>query len=279
MRFLLTSLALATTLATTAPAQTLDRIRETGQFNIGIRADAIPLSYFNTEGQPAGYSVLICDRIAQSLANHLEIDNLNATYIAVDTKDRFDKIASGEIDILCGAATITLERREEVDFSVPTYVDGTALMLPKDGGENLSDLAGKKVGMRGATTTERAVRASFEQAGIEAEMVPFVSHQAGFRAMAEGEIDAYFADQSIMLVNFAGGKMQDGFKMSDQILTIEKHGLALTRGDTDFRLFVDRVIAELYEDGSMAEFFETTLPGIEPGAALQALHVIAPTMP
>ncbi|MFA3917807.1 amino acid ABC transporter substrate-binding protein [Ruegeria hyattellae] len=279
MRFLLTSFALATTFATAAPAQTLDRVRETGQFNIGFRADAVPLSYINAEEQPAGYSVLICDRIAQSLANELELDNLNATYIAVDTKDRFDRIASGEIDILCGAATITLERREKVDFSVPTYVDGTALLLPKDGGENLSDLAGKKVGMRGATTTERAVRASFEQAGIEAEMVPFVSHQAGFKAMGDGEIDAYFADQSIMLVNFAGGEMQDKFKMSDQILTIEKHGLALTRGDADFRLFVDRVIAGLYEDGSMEQFFETTLPGIEPGAALQALHIIAPTMP
>ncbi|MEX0349899.1 MAG: amino acid ABC transporter substrate-binding protein [Paracoccaceae bacterium] len=279
MRFLFTGLALATTLATSAPSQTLDRIRETGQFNIGFRADAVPLSYINKEEQPAGYSVLICDRIAQSLANELELDNLNATFVAVDTKDRFDKIASGEIDILCGAATITLERREEVDFSIPTYVDGTALMLPKDGGENLTDLAGKKVGMRGATTTEAAVQVSFEQAGIEAEMVPFVSHQAGFKAMADGEIDAYFADQSIMLVNFVSGKMQDDFKMSDQILTIEKHGLALTRGDTDFRLFVDRVISALYENGTMAEFFETALPGVEPGAALKALHVIAPTQP
>ncbi|MDP5215899.1 amino acid ABC transporter substrate-binding protein [Ruegeria sp. 2205SS24-7] len=279
MRFLLTSFALATTLATAAPAQTLDRIRESGQFNIGFRADAVPLSYINTEEQPAGYSVLICDRIAQSLANELEFDNLNATFVAVDTKDRFDKIASGEIDILCGAATITLERRAQVDFSIPTYVDGTALLLPKEGGENLSDLAGKKVGMRGATTTEIAVHNSFEQAGIEAEMVPFLSHQAGFKAMADGEIDAYFADQSIMLVSFAGGKMQDGFKMSDQILTIEKHGLALTRGDAEFRLFVDRVISGLYEDGSMEEFFEATLPGIEPGGALQALHIIAPTLP
>lgn len=279
MRLFLTSLALTSILITSATGQTLDRIRETSQFNIGIRADAVPLSYINDNNQPAGYSVLICDRIAQSLADALNLEDLTANFVAVDTKDRFDKVASGEIDILCGAASITLRRREKVDFSIPTYVDGTALLLPKDGGENLTDLAGKKIGIRSGTTTEIAVTNTLKQQGIEVEMVPFVAHQAGFKAMVDGEIDAYFADQTIMMVNFAARKLQDQFKMSDQILTVEKHGLALARGDAEFRLFVDRVISGLYEDGAMEEFFVKTLPGVEPGRAIRALHVIAPTSP
>ncbi len=260
-------------------AQTLDRIRQTQQINIGFRADAVPLSYLNDEQKPAGYSVLICDQVVQAIATELNLENLNASFLTVDTSDRFDRIASGDIDILCGAASITLSRREIVDFSIPTYVDGTSLLLPKDAGENLSDLAGKKVGLRGKTTTENAVRNSLAQAGIEAQIVPFADHKAGFQAMAASEIDAYFADQTILLINFAAGGLQDRFKMSDQILTLEKHGLAIARGDDEFRLLVDRILSRMYADGTMEELFKKMLPGIEPGRALQALHLIAPTLP
>lgn len=279
MRHLFTAIIATVLMAGSSQAQTLERIQQTKQINIGFRADAVPLSYVNDSGKPAGYSVLICDHLAQAIATELNLEDLNATFLTVDTSDRFDRVASGEIDILCGAASITLTRREKVDFSIPTYVDGTSLLLPKDAGENLSDLVGKKIGLRGQTTTETAVQNSLQQAGIEAQIVPFVDHKAGFQAMAAGEIDAYFADQTILLINFAAGGLQEKFKMSDQILTLEKHGLAIARGDGDFRLLVDRVLSRMYADGTMEELFKKTLPGIEPGRALQALHLIAPTLP
>lgn len=272
---LIVTLVLAPPLA----AQTLDRIRDTGQMNIGFRSDAAPLSYVGPDGKPAGYSPLICDRIAQAVAGELGLETLNATFLPVGAKDRFDKVAAGEVDLHCGAATITLTRRETVSFSIPTYIDGTALVLPADASETLSDLAGKKVGMRSGTTTEQAVRNSFAAAGIDAEMVPFVNHQDGIRAMIGGEIDAYFADQSILMANFVAADMAGRFKMNDQILTLEKHGLAMARGDEDFRLFVDRVLSDMYADGTMRAIFEKALPGVSPGQALEALYLVAPTLP
>ncbi|MEM7320621.1 MAG: amino acid ABC transporter substrate-binding protein [Pseudomonadota bacterium] len=277
LRFIVAATALI--VSGTVSAQTLDRIKETGQLNIGFRTDAAPLSYVNAQGLPAGYSPLICDRIAQKIANELKMKDLNATFVAVGAKDRFDKVASGDIDLHCGAATITMARREIVDFSIPTYVDGTSLLLPKDAGENLSDLTGKKVGMRNGTTTQQAVENSFKSAGIDSELIRFNDHQAGFQAMIDGEIDAYFADQSILLVNFVAGGMSDRFKMTDQILTIEKHGLAIARGDTEFRHLIDSVISGLYRDGSMRAFFDKALPGVQPGPALEALYIVGPTLP
>ncbi|GGH26273.1 amino acid ABC transporter substrate-binding protein, PAAT family [Cribrihabitans marinus] len=277
MRKTLLALA-ATLLACGASAQTLDRIKQTGAVNFGIRPDAAPLSFVGADGQPDGYTPAICDRIAQALADVLEIEELTANFISVSADERFDKVASGELDLLCGAATITLPRREIVDFSVPVYVDGASLVVPRDAGENLSDLAGKRVGFRSGTTTEEAVRNSFENAGIEAELIPFQAHPAGFQAMIDGALDAYFADQSILLVNFVSAQMSEEFKMSDQILTVEKQGLAMARGDTEFRLFVDTVLSELYADGTMREIFREALPGIRPGPALEAMYLIAPTL-
>ncbi len=60
---------------------------------------------------------------------------------------------------------------------------------------------------------------------------------------------------------------------------MEKHGLALPRGDTDFRLAVDRAVSELYHSGKIVEFFKTAFPGATPGLALQALFLLGPDIP
>lgn len=279
MRLFSTVLTIATLLSASAFAQTLDRIKETKQLNIGFRTDAAPLSFIDNSNNPAGYTPLICDRIAQAIADKLQLENMNASFIPVETKTRFEKVASGEIDMLCGAATITLSRRELVDFSVPIYVDGTSVMLPQAAGNSLADLNGKKVGFRSATTTAEAVVNSFESAGLEAEMIRFDNHPAGFQALQNGELDAYFADQSILLVNYIAGNMQERFKVMDKILTIEKQGIALPRGDSEFRLLVDTVISELYASGTIRQLFSQAMPGVEPGAAMNAMYVMSPTLP
>ncbi len=268
----------AALLASGVAAQTIDRIKENGEIRFGFRTDAAPLSFVDDQGRPAGYSPLICDQIARAVADELQIEGLNAQFVPVEPNNRFDMVAEGKVDLLCGAATITLKRREKVDFSIPTYVDGASVLLPNESGTDLKSLTGKKVGMRSGTTTEEAVYNSFGSAGIEVSLVRFASHPDGINALRSGEIDAYFADQSILLVNYIAAGMAGEFKLSQEILTIEKHGLAMARGDSEFRLMIDGILSQMYADGKMEQIFSSTLPGVEPGAALRALYVIAPTL-
>ena len=65
-------------------AQTLERIKQTGELKLGFRTDASPLSYVDENGQPAGYSPLLCTGIAQAIANQLKMSDLLATFHAVD---------------------------------------------------------------------------------------------------------------------------------------------------------------------------------------------------
>lgn len=278
MRHIATFAILAASLAFPAHAQTLERIKETGELNLGYRVDAAPLSFQTPDGNPAGYAPSICAAVAQTITNVLEMDNLEAQFVPVGTKDRFEKVASGEIDLLCGAATITLDRREIVDFSDPIYVDGVSILQHKDAPDTFSDLAGKKLGVRGATSTQEALENSLSNAKMDAEIVRFESHDAGMKAMENKEIDAYFADQSILARLFMQSPSGKDFKMSGEILTVEKQGLALARGDSDFRLVVDAALSDLYASGQMRAIFEAAVPGAEPGMALQAMYVIAPTL-
>ncbi|MFT7596694.1 MAG: polar amino acid transport system substrate-binding protein [Paracoccaceae bacterium] len=266
-------------LALPVSAQTLERVRATGELKLGFRADAAPLSFLDQNGKPAGYSPLVCSGVAQAIANKLQITDLVATFHAVDATDRFDKVASGEIDLLCGAATITQKRREIVDFSVPIYVDGTAVMLPKDADTDLTKLAGKKVGVRSGTTTQEALGNTLAGDNITADVIRFADHRAGMAALKNGEISAYFADQSILFFLLHSSDAAQSFKVTGEIMTIEKQGLAMARGDADFRLLVDSAISELFENGTMEDLFGRALPGAEPGAAIRAMHLMSPTIP
>ncbi|MCB1351237.1 MAG: amino acid ABC transporter substrate-binding protein [Rhodobacteraceae bacterium] len=262
-----------------ASAQTLDHIRETGEIRLGIRSDAAPLSYVDAEGRPSGYTPTVCAHVAELIAIDLELENLNANFVPVEAEDRFEKVANGDIDLLCGAATITIERRETVDFSIPTFVDGAAVLLPVGSGTDFSALVSKKVGVRAGTTTEEILANSLEAAGVQAEIVAFDTHDAGLAGLENGEISAYFGDQSILYELFHKSDLSENFTMSDNTLTIEKQGLALRRGDADFRLVVDRALSQLYASGTMREIFQGAFPGATPGLALKALYLIAPDLP
>jgi polar amino acid transport system substrate-binding protein/glutamate/aspartate transport system substrate-binding protein len=272
-------LALGASCLPAAAAGVLDRIKESGTVHFGYREDAAPLSYLDENNKPAGYSVLICDAVAVTLATQLGTEPLKIEWLPVTTTDRFEAVASGKIDLLCGAATITLTRRETVDFSLPTFVDGAAVLLPRDADPEFDALAGKNIGVRSGTSTEEVLRNTIEAKGMQATVVTFEAHDAALAALEAGEIDAYFGDQSILFGLFFASDLSESLVVSENTLTVEKHGLALPRGDTDFRLSVDRAVSELYHSGKIVEFFRTAFPGATPGLALQALFLLGPEMP
>ncbi len=276
-----TALATLALVIVTAPlaAQTLDRIRELGEIRLGVREDAAPMSFIDDDGAAKGYSVDVCNRVTALLAPALGVDEITPVYVTVTSEERFDAVANGEIDLLCGAATVTLDRREIVDFSLPIFIDGAAVLIPRGGDPNFSALSGSKIGVRAGTTTETVLDNSIAAAGMEAEVVRFDDHEAGLAAIEAGEIDAYFGDQSILFGLLFSSANPESLSISDNTLTVEKQALALARGDSDFRLAVDRAISELYLGGAMAEVFKTNLPGATPGRALEALFLIAPDLP
>lgn len=277
MRFSTLGLIAAILLPSALPAQTLERIKETGEIVFGFRTDAAPLSYL-ADNQPQGYTPTLCFQLAEKIGEQLELEEMNVLFEPVDTENRFDKVASGEIDLLCGAASITLKRREMVDFSDPVYVDGTTVAVKAGGPQSLPALAGQKVGVRSGTTTLEALTNTLVAQKIDAEVVQFADHPSGLAALEGGAVSAYFADQSILMNMVLAKENPKDFQVLPQIMTVEKHGLALARGDTEFRLAVDRGLAALYRDGVVREIFNQSVPGAEPGFAFEAMLLIAPTL-
>jgi polar amino acid transport system substrate-binding protein/glutamate/aspartate transport system substrate-binding protein len=261
--------------APASAAGTLDKLRKTGVLTMGYREDAIPFSYKSDIGEAVGYTVDLCRTIASRLKADLGLGKLSIDYVPVTTEDRFKAVKDGRIDILCGATTATLSRRELVDFSLPTFISGASVLLRADGPEGMKALGGHKVGVRGSTTTEEALRNTLTKLSVDAEVVTVSDHQDGLQRLEKGEISAYFGDRAILIFLAAKSKARGNLRLSDQHFTVEPYALALPRGDHDFRLAVDRTLSRVYRSGAIETLFTSTFgKAAQPTGLLQALYVI-----
>jgi polar amino acid transport system substrate-binding protein/glutamate/aspartate transport system substrate-binding protein len=258
-----------------ADAGTLDRMRQDKMFRIAFRADAPPFSFTDSIGEPAGFMVDLCRSVAKHIADDLKIPDLKVDYVLVTAANRFDAIATGKADLLCEPTSETLSRREQVDFSITTFIDGASLIVAGDGPTDFRALAGKKVGVLAGTTTEKSLRDTLAAAGIAAEVVPAKTHDEGLAMLDKGAIVAYFADRAIL--SYLASKSGDSsrLRIADNYFSIEPYALALAHGDEDFRLAVDRALSHIYRSGEITAVFAHTFGQIQPSDTLKALYLVA----
>ena len=266
-------IGLGTTLAGGASAATLGRFGQDKTIRIAYRGDAPPFSYKDKVGEPVGFMVDLCREVAKKLADQMHLTSLNVIYVPVTAADRFEAIQQQKADLLCEPTSATLARRELVDFSIPTFVDGASLMIRADGPHDLKAMSGKKIGVLAGTTTEQGLRDTVKAAGISADVIPANSHAEGLSMLDDGKISAYFGDRSILVSLMRDSKAPGKLALAENYLSVEPYALGLLHGDDDFRLAVDRALSHIYRSGEIAAIFERTF-GAKPGQVLKTLYLI-----
>jgi ABC-type amino acid transport substrate-binding protein len=259
-----------------ASAGTLDKLRQDKTLRIAYREDAPPFSFKDSKGEPAGFMLDLCRSVSKDLAKQLGLGELSISYVSVTAANRFDAIEKGQADLLCEPTTATLTRREHVDFTIPTYVDGASLLVLGDGPSDLLALAGKKIGVLGGTTTEQELRNSLAAAKVSADVVSAKTHEEGVATLIAGETAAYFGDRAILMFSAARSSAPDKLRVANNYLTIEPYALALPRGDDDFRLATDRALSRIYRSGEIAQIFARSFgANAAPSDALKTLYLVS----
>ncbi len=257
------------------PEGTLEKIARTGEFVIGYRTDASPLSYENADGDPSGYSVDLCRRIAAGVKAHLSEVDIETKFVSVSSDERISAVISGKIDIECGSTTITLSRQEQVDFTIPTFVTGASVLsLAESGIQGMSDLSGKKVGAVKDTTTVELLRENLRQNLIDADVVIVGSREEAMNRLNRGDIDAYASDQIVLIGQIIEATNPKRYSLLDETFSYEPYGLVVRRNDADFRLVANKAITQIYRSGQHIQIFNKWIGriGIRPPPVLVAMY-------
>jgi len=197
-----------------------------GKLHITIGSDATwpPMEMVDENKEIVGFDIDLMNAAAE--AGGFTVEFKNTAWDGI-----FAGLAAGEYDAVMSSVTITEERKETMDFSVPYINAGQILVVPSEtsGVTTLTDLKGKAVGAQIGTT------GSFEIEKVEGvELKTYDEIGLAFEDMANGRIDALVADTPVA-ADFAlmNPNYKDKFKIVGKPFTDEFYGVAVKKGNKE----------------------------------------------
>nr|ACF09931.1 periplasmic substrate binding protein [uncultured marine group III euryarchaeote KM3-28-E8] len=125
------------------------------------------------------------------------------------SQDRFEKLASGEIDVLIRTTTWTTSRDAELnaDFAGMNFYDGQGILIREDAfpaanaNNSVSGLDGATICVGTGTTTEGNLQDYFTSHGIAFTAEPVGDAAEATQKFIDGACDAFTGDMSAMVVD------------------------------------------------------------------------------
>ena len=203
-----------------------DEILQRGVLKVGINTDAKPFGFFDKNWKVQGYDADLAHNIAKYILKNPEA----VEFTPVTPANRMLMVSTGEVDIVIATMTITPQREEIIDFSVPYDYAGQALLVRSNSKiTSIADLAGQNVGVVFGTTAEKNMMTLAPTATI----IGFRNYHVAYEALKNGKIDALTSDDTI-LSTFA---FEDkSVKLLPKRYTREPYGVAIRKGEGTAKL-------------------------------------------
>jgi glutamate/aspartate transport system substrate-binding protein len=248
---------------------TLQNIYDSGVIRVGHRENSPPFAFLDARGRPIGYSLDICEVVVEEIAERVH-RQVRVEYVPVTPANRFERVASGAVDLECGSTTANTERRSVVDFSPTMFVTGTKLLVKRGSGiRSLRDLQGKTVVLTTGTVHAEAVPKIAQRQKLAIRFVFANDHDASFQTLASGAADAFANDDVQLYGTIAARDAADGYRVVGDFLTYADYALMFRRDDGDFAEVVREAFDRMARSGEIRaiyrKWFERPLPS---GASL-----------
>lgn len=237
---------------------TLDRIKETGVFNLGVREATFPYGYLDENNKYVGFSTEIAMKIYEALEKELKM-KIKLNYVVVTGRTRIPLLLNKRIDLEAGATVITIGRSKVVDFSVPFFTTSTMVIVPVDSPiGKLEDLAGKRVGIPAGGLEERMYRSFNESGRIKPEVktIGYEDHPEGFQALVAGALDAYSSDGPILYAMRRKAAHPEKWRIFDPMANVFLQAFPMRENSSRFKDIVDNTIVMMFESGDWQKVFE-----------------------
>ncbi len=176
-----------------ATAQTLKKVKDRGSLICGVSQGLPGFSTPDDKGNWTGLDVDYCRAIAAAIFN----DPAKVKFSPLSTKDRFEALKSGEIDVLSRNSTWTLSRDALYNFVGVNYYDGQGFMVRKALKVNSAlELNGASICVQTGTTTELNLGDYFRSNSMRHEVIAFSTADETIKAYEAGRCDAFTTDVS-----------------------------------------------------------------------------------
>jgi len=264
------------TAAQPASAGTLDRVRATGRLVLGYYTQTQPMSYRDPSGNAAGYSVMLCQKVADEVKAELGLPKLAVEWVPLTPATGMQTVQQGKIDLLCGADAASLKNRANVSFSLPVFPGGISALLRADAPKALQNVLEERPApyrpiwraspfspIQHKTLSVVAGTSAVDWAKERASKLRIIgthdtvdSYDTGVAKVAKGDSDVLFGDRAALLAQAKRSADASKLRVLSRHYTYEPLALALARNDDNFRLVVDRALSRFYASPKFGEAYK-----------------------
>ena len=214
----------------------------------GIDADYPPFAYIDEKGNPAGFDVECLNWITQEMG--FEVKHQPTAWDGI-----VSSLLAKKIDMVYSGMSITPERLEKVDFSIPYWEINQALCVREDSDLNIiAALSGSKytVGTQRGCTAAEWIEEHLVKTGIlpKDNLKLYEGFSLAVKDLVNGRIDSAMMDD--VMVEDAIRKGQP-VKIVGIIKTGEEYGVAVRKEDKELKALLDEGIAKLKKSAKWDE--------------------------
>lgn len=200
-------------------------------------ADFPPYEYYEND-EIVGIDVDIMNAVCEIIGMELEPQDMS-----------FDSVIgaaqTGKTDIAMSGITITEDRKNMVDFTIP-YTSTAQSIIVVSGGEisKKADLEGKKIGVQINTTGDTQVTEEFGDDAVDR----FQNGALAVESLKNGKVDCVVIDGEVAkaLVD-----ANEGLEIIADAYSIEEYAIALKKGNTELLDKINAALEQLLADGTI----------------------------
>ncbi len=209
---------------------------------------------FVYEGEIVGVDIKIMQAVAEKLGKKLVVEDVNFDSIVGAVK-------TGKADAGAAGITITAERAEEVDFSIPYSSTEQYVIVKADNTAitNMETLTGKKVGVQQGTTSDFLIDGLIKGGTMAGTELTTYDAPALAAAALGTKIDAVVTDKlTAEVITASSNGAYKTFKLvkadGSDVAEVEQYGIAVTKGNKELLDAINEVLDQLLKDGSIAKW-------------------------
>lgn len=235
-----------------ASSEWATKVKEAGVLRVGGTRSSFLFSQLDeTDNSIRGFDA----GLYQLLANYILGDAGAYEIIQVDSSTRESVLQSDQVDSVFATYSITDSRKKVISFAGPYYTSQQGVLVAAGNSEitGIDSLAGKTVATQ-AGSTGPDILAEYAP---EAEVEEFETDQEAITALAQGRVDAYVTDYTLLLSTMV--KNPGVYDLAgDAFGPVDPYGIGLPK-DSDGVEFVNEFLKKIEEDGTWEKLWKITL--------------------
>ncbi len=231
----------------TSTQNDLAQIKKSGELKVVV--DYNSTNYFVYRGKPMGFQYELLKELANELNVELKLSVSN------NLQETFDGLINGTYDLIAKNLTITKERSEEIDFTVP--INQTRQVLVQRNRKNSSDsafikttleLAGKKIYVQKNTSYYNRLQNLSEEIGSQIDIVEDTIYgvEQLITKVAEGELDYTVCDENVAKLNKT---YYPDLDVSLKVSFNQNIAWAVRKGSVEWKEYLDKWITKFERTG------------------------------